>query len=194
MNSWSAPTLTHNAFRIRTSEISPCKPFRIRTCKSVSKQRTSNPFGMNAYKKPGGRGSLLLTSHPTRMRVPSDQRESRDLSSHAIRTCGEPAESMPVLSRSVAAVESIAVSGTAGEGLSFLVPSPIPGHKSLLAGHLVSFHTLTHSFAPRFWHFPYFQSLAHSLQEATGVGGTRSGSKSRSGSRLNLRRGQACGV
>jgi hypothetical protein len=38
--------------------------FRIRTCKSVSKQRTSTPFGMNTYKKIGGRGISLLSTVP----------------------------------------------------------------------------------------------------------------------------------
>jgi hypothetical protein len=34
----------------------PISPFRINTCKSVSKQRTLTTFRMNTYAKPGGRG------------------------------------------------------------------------------------------------------------------------------------------
>jgi|SRR2546427_1311795 len=36
-------------------------PFRINTCKSVSKQRTSTPFRMNTYEKTRGVGGLILT-------------------------------------------------------------------------------------------------------------------------------------
>jgi hypothetical protein len=32
-------------------------PFRMNTCKSVSKQRTLSSFRMNTYEKPGGRGT-----------------------------------------------------------------------------------------------------------------------------------------
>jgi hypothetical protein len=77
--------ITRKPFRFRTSEKSPCKSFRIRTCKSVSKQTTSTPFGINTYKKQGGRGVLLLTSYPIRVRIPSDYREPKDLSSHPTR-------------------------------------------------------------------------------------------------------------
>ncbi len=48
-----------------------CNPFRINTCKSVSKQRTSSPFGINTYKKQGGGGALRLTWHPVRFFVSS---------------------------------------------------------------------------------------------------------------------------
>src|SRR5712692_756421 len=34
-----------------------CKPFRITTCKSVSKQMTSSPFRINTYEKTGGEGA-----------------------------------------------------------------------------------------------------------------------------------------
>ncbi len=36
-------------------------PFRINTCKSVSKQMTLSVFRMNTYEKTGGRGALRLT-------------------------------------------------------------------------------------------------------------------------------------
>src|SRR5438445_12145164 len=42
-----------NRFEIRVS----ISPFRINTCKSVSKQRTLSAFRMNTYAKPRGRGS-----------------------------------------------------------------------------------------------------------------------------------------
>src|SRR5260370_11476074 len=41
-------------------------PFRINTCKSVSKQRTLTPFRMNTYEKHRGWGVLWLTSHAMR--------------------------------------------------------------------------------------------------------------------------------
>ncbi len=34
----------------------PISPFRMNTCKSVSKQSTLTPFRMNTYAKPGGEG------------------------------------------------------------------------------------------------------------------------------------------
>jgi hypothetical protein len=58
------PSIYHNILWF--SENPPCNSFRIRTCKSVSKQRTLTPFGMNTYEKTGGRGALLLTWHWTR--------------------------------------------------------------------------------------------------------------------------------
>jgi hypothetical protein len=90
------------SFRIRTYEKCAHNSFRIRTCKSVSKQTTSTFFRINTYRKTGGRGVLLLTAqptrlrilrrqstkdlfpHPTRMVLPSERGESRDLSSHAM--------------------------------------------------------------------------------------------------------------
>jgi hypothetical protein len=71
-------------------------PFRMNTCKSVSKQRTLTPFRMNTYEKYRGeggaaslarsalRGVLLLTTHPMRMRILSERSESKDLSSDPI--------------------------------------------------------------------------------------------------------------
>ena len=41
-----------------------CKSFRMRTCKRLSKQRTSTPFRMNTYEKQGGRGVPLLSTVP----------------------------------------------------------------------------------------------------------------------------------
>src|SRR6266481_5610362 len=66
----------------------PRKPFRINTCKSVSKQMTLTPFRINTYEKHRGVGVLLLTTHPMRMRILSESAaadESRDLSSHPMR-------------------------------------------------------------------------------------------------------------
>src|SRR5258708_26637295 len=54
----------------------PHKPFRINTCKSVSKQTTLTFFRMNTYEKHRGVGVLLLTTHPTRMRILSERSES----------------------------------------------------------------------------------------------------------------------
>src|SRR6266481_8531090 len=39
-------------------------PFRMNTCKSVSKQRTSTSFRMNTYEKQGGGGWLWLRYGP----------------------------------------------------------------------------------------------------------------------------------
>src|SRR5258708_28332648 len=58
----------------------PRKPFRINTCKSVSKQMTLTPFRINTYEKHRGVGVLLLSTHPMRMRILSERSESKDLS------------------------------------------------------------------------------------------------------------------
>ena len=63
------PESTHPRWLLFYKHSAPANSFRIRTCKSVSKQRTSTPFRMNTYKKPGGRGVLLLTKYPTRIFV-----------------------------------------------------------------------------------------------------------------------------
>src|SRR5258708_23109627 len=66
----------------------PRKPFRINTCKSVSKQMNLTPFRINTYEKHRGVGVLLLTTHPMRMRILSESAaadESKDLSSHPAR-------------------------------------------------------------------------------------------------------------
>src|SRR5216683_7134687 len=68
------------SLRINTYEKAPEKPhfaqfwcnvspFRMNTCKSVSKQRTLTPFRMNTYEKQGGGGWLWLTSEPTSQRL-----------------------------------------------------------------------------------------------------------------------------
>ena len=45
-------------------------PFRINTCKSVSKQRTSTPFRMNTYEKtPGGGGIVPILERPQTKRI-----------------------------------------------------------------------------------------------------------------------------
>ncbi len=52
-------------------------PFRINTCKSVSKQSTLTAFRINTYEKHRGRGVLWLTRHPTKVvcpRLPSKAR------------------------------------------------------------------------------------------------------------------------
>jgi hypothetical protein len=52
--------------RVRVALANPqSNPFRINTCKSVSKQRTLTTFGMNTYEKPGGWGQLWLTTSST---------------------------------------------------------------------------------------------------------------------------------
>jgi|SRR5260370_21351750 len=45
-------------FRYRSSDAKrhACKPFRMNTCESVSKQRTLTTFRINTYEKPGGEG------------------------------------------------------------------------------------------------------------------------------------------
>src|SRR5258707_828350 len=71
----------------RSVSTCPRKPFRMNTCKSVSKQRTLTPCRMNTYEKHRGVGGaaflargacpdpvgalrgVLLTSHPMRMRI-----------------------------------------------------------------------------------------------------------------------------
>ena len=44
-------------------------PFRMNTCKSVSKQRTLSTFRMNTYEKTRGGGLLWLASYPRRIAV-----------------------------------------------------------------------------------------------------------------------------
>ena len=56
-------------------------PFRMNTCKSVSKQITSTPFRINTYEKQGGEGALWLTKYPVRIFVLSERSESKDLPS-----------------------------------------------------------------------------------------------------------------
>ena len=62
--------MTLTAFRINTYEKQggaahfaqfwcSVSPFRINTCKSVSKQTTLTPFRMNTYEKTGGRGGTV---------------------------------------------------------------------------------------------------------------------------------------
>jgi hypothetical protein len=45
----------------RHSPLQFLNTFKINTCKSVSKQRTSSPFRINTYEKPGGRGRAPLS-------------------------------------------------------------------------------------------------------------------------------------
>jgi hypothetical protein len=88
MNNRPSPSVPRNPIRSRVSDNSSRKSFRIRTYKSVSKQITLSPFRINTYKKHGGRGSLLLTEHPTRMlvlREPAEAGEPKDLSSRPAR-------------------------------------------------------------------------------------------------------------
>src|SRR6267378_1866861 len=64
-------------------------PFKINTYETPHKcciQRTyriAKLFRINTYKKQGGRGVLWLTRNPIRISILSDQRESKDLSSHS---------------------------------------------------------------------------------------------------------------
>jgi hypothetical protein len=78
--------ISANHYMLWFSEKPPCKSFRMRTCKSVSKQRTSSPFRMNTYKKTGGRGVLRLTWHSIRTPIPCTHaaEESSALSLHPI--------------------------------------------------------------------------------------------------------------
>src|ERR1700676_1652952 len=47
----------------RHSPLQFLNTFRINTCKSVSKQRTSSPFRINTYEIPGGRGGGVALSY-----------------------------------------------------------------------------------------------------------------------------------
>jgi hypothetical protein len=60
------------------SQLASSIPFRINTCKSVSKQTTLTPFRMNTYEKHRGEGVLLLTKPPMRMLILSERSESKD--------------------------------------------------------------------------------------------------------------------
>jgi len=60
---WGVP----NAYRTQRERLrhpSSTSPFRMNTCKSVSKQTTLTPFRMNTYAKPGGEGGPPFTSRP----------------------------------------------------------------------------------------------------------------------------------
>jgi hypothetical protein len=55
---WGIP----NAYRTQGEQLrrrSSISPFRMNTCKSVSKQTTLTPFRMNTYAKPGGEGGPI---------------------------------------------------------------------------------------------------------------------------------------
>ena len=56
-------------------------PFRMNTCKSVSKQSTLTTFRMNTYEKHRGGGSLWLTRHATKRVCPERSSGAKDLSS-----------------------------------------------------------------------------------------------------------------
>jgi hypothetical protein len=56
-------------------------PFRINTCKSVSKQRTLTSFTINTYEKHRGEGVLLLTRNPKKDFYPEGAPRLKDLSS-----------------------------------------------------------------------------------------------------------------
>jgi hypothetical protein len=49
---------------IHLAQPSTLTPFRINTCKSVSKKRTLTPFRMNTYEKPGEGGRRLRVATP----------------------------------------------------------------------------------------------------------------------------------
>src|SRR5713101_5886146 len=66
-----------NHYRLWFSENSPSNSFRMRTCKSVSKQRTSTPFGMNTYKKPGGRGGVIVNLASDQDASPEERSDDR---------------------------------------------------------------------------------------------------------------------
>ncbi len=59
-------------------------PFRINTCKSVSKQRTLTPFRMNTYEKQGEGGTLVaVSSHPVLRKSKTIPEERRCRVPHA---------------------------------------------------------------------------------------------------------------
>jgi hypothetical protein len=62
LNRTSSPTPQHgpNSCLQTRQQTSNLTPFRINTCKSVSKQTTLTPFRMNTYEKPGGGGPKSL--------------------------------------------------------------------------------------------------------------------------------------
>src|SRR5579859_753967 len=62
------PVDPHSSHLVSGQERQPSKPFRINTCKSVSKQTTLTPFRINTYEKKGGVGVAghsfrAITSH-----------------------------------------------------------------------------------------------------------------------------------
>src|SRR5229473_3496973 len=59
-------------FRYRSSDAKrhACKPFRMNTCESVSKQRTLTTFRINTYEKPRGRGAPLSASPASSLQHP----------------------------------------------------------------------------------------------------------------------------
>src|SRR5260370_9259960 len=60
-------------------------PFRMNTCKSVSKQRTSTPFRMNTYEKtPGGGGILPILERPQTKRIRGSSANLRTLNACAL--------------------------------------------------------------------------------------------------------------
>ncbi len=78
------------------------QPLQNQHLQKCIKTKNFNPLWNQHLHKTGGRGLLRLTSHPARMLVLSESavaEESRDLSSHPIRTCGERSRTMPVLGR-----------------------------------------------------------------------------------------------
>src|SRR6266852_6151992 len=74
-----------NVFRINTYESS-------RKCCKQRTYRLAKSFRCNTYEKQGGGEVLWLTRNPIRISVLSDRRESKDLSSHAMKhVCPESA-------------------------------------------------------------------------------------------------------
>jgi hypothetical protein len=73
-----------------------CKFFRMNTCKSVSKQRTLSPFGMNTYEKSRGEGGASLQprtedQNDARIRRPRQPSPRRELATRR----GRPAVNGP---------------------------------------------------------------------------------------------------
>ena len=60
-------------------------PFRMNTCKSVSKQRTLSTFRMNTYEKHRGGGLFWLTRNPMKGFYPERPSGAKDLSSAAVK-------------------------------------------------------------------------------------------------------------
>jgi hypothetical protein len=67
------------------------KPFRMNTCKSVSKQTTLTTFRMNTYEKHRGEGVLLLTRHPMKDVCPACPDPVGERPSEARGLCRNPA-------------------------------------------------------------------------------------------------------
>src|SRR2546427_5145804 len=60
----SADVSMFKRYDIQTCKRSMANPFRMNTCKSVSKQTTLTPFRINTYEKHGGEGAVIVNQTP----------------------------------------------------------------------------------------------------------------------------------